>query len=69
QGFFWWEIDITYYILRGLAAVGLIWDLKGVPKHIKLSKNRQEAAELKKKLDGDRAGQVIAATEESLEGA
>ena len=28
QGFFWWEIDITYYILRGLAAVGLIWDLK-----------------------------------------
>jgi stearoyl-CoA desaturase (delta-9 desaturase) len=35
QGFFWWEIDLTYYILRGLAAVGLIWDLHGVPHHIR----------------------------------
>jgi stearoyl-CoA desaturase (Delta-9 desaturase) len=35
QGFFWWEIDCTYYILRVLAAVGLIWDLHGVPSHIK----------------------------------
>ena len=35
QGFFWWEIDCTYYALRALAAVGLIWDLHGVPVHIK----------------------------------
>jgi stearoyl-CoA desaturase (delta-9 desaturase) len=28
QGFFWWEIDITYYILRAFQAVGLVWDLK-----------------------------------------
>jgi stearoyl-CoA desaturase (delta-9 desaturase) len=34
QGFRWWEIDGTYYVLRGLAAVGLIWDLHGVPEHI-----------------------------------
>jgi stearoyl-CoA desaturase (delta-9 desaturase) len=34
QGFKWWEIDCTYYILRALAAVGLIWDLHGVPDHI-----------------------------------
>ena len=27
QGFFWWEIDLTYYVLRALAAVGLVWDL------------------------------------------
>ena len=27
QGFYWWEIDITYYLLRGLAALGVIWDL------------------------------------------
>jgi len=32
QGFYWWEIDITYYILRGLAALGLISDLKRVPE-------------------------------------
>ena len=31
QGFYWWEIDITYYVLRGLAALGIIWDLRGVP--------------------------------------
>lgn len=34
QGFRWWEIDCTYYVLRALAAVGLIWDLHGVPAHI-----------------------------------
>jgi stearoyl-CoA desaturase (Delta-9 desaturase) len=35
QGFFWWEIDCTYYVLRALAAVGLIWDLRGVPEHVR----------------------------------
>ena len=31
QGFYWWEIDFTYYGLRLLAALGIIWDLKQVP--------------------------------------
>lgn len=31
QGFYWWEIDFTYYGLRVLAALGLIWNLKQVP--------------------------------------
>jgi stearoyl-CoA desaturase (Delta-9 desaturase) len=31
QGFYWWEVDLTYYLLRALAALGLIWDLKPVP--------------------------------------
>jgi stearoyl-CoA desaturase (delta-9 desaturase) len=35
QGFYWWEIDITYYVLRALAAVGLIWELRGVPAHVR----------------------------------
>jgi stearoyl-CoA desaturase (delta-9 desaturase) len=35
QGFFWWELDITYYILRGLQAVGLIWEVRGVPDHVR----------------------------------
>ena len=35
QGFFWWEIDGTYYVLRLLAAVGLIWDLHEVPAHVR----------------------------------
>ena len=31
QGFRWWEIDITYYLLRGLQLCGLIWDIRPVP--------------------------------------
>ena len=34
QGFYWWEIDITYYGLVVLSKLGLIWDLKRVPDHI-----------------------------------
>jgi stearoyl-CoA desaturase (delta-9 desaturase) len=34
QGFRWYQFDITYYILRGLAAIGVVWDLHGVPQHI-----------------------------------
>jgi stearoyl-CoA desaturase (delta-9 desaturase) len=39
QGFFWWEIDLTYYVLRLLAAVGLVWDLHRPPEHV-LEANR-----------------------------
>jgi stearoyl-CoA desaturase (delta-9 desaturase) len=35
QGFYWWEIDISYYVLRVLSAVGLVWDLHVVPKHVR----------------------------------
>jgi stearoyl-CoA desaturase (delta-9 desaturase) len=35
QGFYWWEVDLTYYVLRTLAALGLIWDLKTVPARIR----------------------------------
>ncbi len=34
QGFRWWEIDLSYYVLRGLAAVGLVWDLREPPAHM-----------------------------------
>ena len=34
QGFFWWEIDISYYVLRALAAVGVIWDVREPPAHV-----------------------------------
>jgi stearoyl-CoA desaturase (delta-9 desaturase) len=35
QGFFWWEIDLTYYVLKALCAVGLVWDLHEPPKKIR----------------------------------
>lgn len=50
QGFFWWEIDITFYILKVFSWFGLVWDLKGVPNHIKNSKNKAEARELAKTM-------------------
>lgn len=48
QGFYWWEIDLTYYGLLVLAKLGLIWDLKKVPAHIldkgRISSNAEAAA-------------------------
>lgn len=38
QGFYWWEIDFTYYGLKVLAALGLIWDLRTVPIEIRESR-------------------------------
>jgi len=32
QGFFWWEIDLTYYGLRLLSVLGLVRDLREVPE-------------------------------------
>jgi stearoyl-CoA desaturase (delta-9 desaturase) len=46
QGFFWWELDGTFYILKALAAVGLIWDLHGVPEHIRSATAPASAADL-----------------------
>jgi stearoyl-CoA desaturase (Delta-9 desaturase) len=39
QGFYWWEIDFTYYGLRILEATGLIWNLRKVPVEIRESKH------------------------------
>ena len=35
QGFFWWEIDMSFYILKAFEKVGLVWELRGVPEHVK----------------------------------
>jgi len=47
QGFYWWEIDITYYVLRLLAALGIIWDLRKVPMEIR---DLQQASHGKSKM-------------------
>jgi stearoyl-CoA desaturase (delta-9 desaturase) len=39
QGFYWWEIDITYYLLVCLSWLGIVRDLRPVPDHV-LQKNR-----------------------------
>jgi stearoyl-CoA desaturase (Delta-9 desaturase) len=36
QGFRWWELDITFYILKLMSLFGLVWDLKPIPDKVKL---------------------------------
>ena len=35
QGFYWWEFDITFYMLKLMSYFGLIWDLRPVPAAIR----------------------------------
>lgn len=42
QGFFWWEFDPSYYFLKVLSWVGLIWDLRQVPEHVLHAHERQK---------------------------
>ncbi|HKP95798.1 MAG TPA: acyl-CoA desaturase [Fibrobacteria bacterium] len=34
QGFRWWEIDVSFYLLWGFSKLGLVWGLKPVPRHL-----------------------------------
>lgn len=34
QGFYWWEYDISYYVIRILGFFGLAWDIKTPPKSV-----------------------------------
>jgi stearoyl-CoA desaturase (Delta-9 desaturase) len=50
QGFYWWEVDFTYYVLKVMSWLGIIWDLKPVPikaydpeEQISVSKYRRAA--------------------------
>jgi len=40
QGFRWWEYDPTYYLLRVLSWIGLIWDLKMPPEAVLRNEQR-----------------------------
>ena len=42
QGFRWWEVDLTYYVLRALAGCGLVWDLKPAPAQLRRSERRAD---------------------------
>jgi stearoyl-CoA desaturase (delta-9 desaturase) len=43
MGFFWWEVDLTYYVLKLLSLLGLVWDLKQPPQRV-LDAGRTTAA-------------------------
>jgi stearoyl-CoA desaturase (delta-9 desaturase) len=56
QGFRWWEVDPTYYILKGLSYLGVVWDVKTPPQAV-LNNEQQLGARVV-----DRAAAELVAT-------
>lgn len=48
QGFRWYEIDITYYVLKALSWTGLVWDLGEPPAEVVRNERRVGTAVLEK---------------------
>ncbi|AFI84311.1 acyl-CoA desaturase [Methylophaga nitratireducenticrescens] len=46
QGFYWWEVDVSYYLLKLMQKSGLIWDVRTVPLHKRDSKKIIPEADL-----------------------
>jgi stearoyl-CoA desaturase (delta-9 desaturase) len=40
QGFKWWEYDPTYYLLKALSWLGIVWDLKQPPEQVLRNEQR-----------------------------
>ena len=40
QGFRWWQIDVTYYILKVLSIFRIVWDLRLPPAHVVKGKRK-----------------------------
>ncbi len=34
QGFYWWEVDFSYYLLKVLSWCGLVWQLREPPREV-----------------------------------
>ena len=69
QGFSWWEFDPTYYILKALSLVGLVWDLKNPPKAVVRNEHRlgsriisRAAAQLADSFNPESLAAAISAT-------
>ncbi len=43
QGFYWWEVDVSYYLLRLLAVFRIVWDLK-LPQPAIVARGRLEGS-------------------------
>jgi stearoyl-CoA desaturase (delta-9 desaturase) len=68
QGFRWWEIDATFYLLKALSCTGLVWDLKTPPVAIRLNEHRlgsrvieRAAVQLASSFDTELIARAIAA--------
>ena len=68
QGFKWWEIDPTYYLVCALSWIGLVWDLKTPPEPVLRNEQRlgakvinRAAEELAARFNSERIAAAIAA--------
>jgi stearoyl-CoA desaturase (delta-9 desaturase) len=52
QGWFWWEIDLSFYALKVLSWMGLVWDLRLPPERVKLAHLQPEASPVPVPLGG-----------------
>ena len=73
QGFKWWEYDCTYYVLKLLSFVRVVWDLKTPPLAVMRNEHGlgsrvigRAAAQLAESFNSDR---IAAAVGSALEGA
>jgi len=41
QGFFWWEIDVSYYLIKLLGCLGLVWSIRKPARHILLTRSAE----------------------------
>ena len=41
QGFRWWQVDITYYVLKVMSWFRIVWDLHPVPEHVVAAGSRR----------------------------
>lgn len=55
QGFRWYEVDITYYLLVALSWVGIVWDVHRAPKHVVEDKKKVRATAMPAPQELDRA--------------
>jgi stearoyl-CoA desaturase (delta-9 desaturase) len=67
QGFKWWEIDPTYYILKVLSLFGIVRDLKQPPEKVLRNEHRlgwqvvnRAAEQLAARFNSERIAQAIA---------
>ena len=67
QGFRWWEVDGTFYILKALSWFGIVWDLRSPPEQILRNEQKlgvmiihRSAEQLASHFNADRIAHSIA---------
>jgi len=74
QGFRWWEIDMTFYVLKALSLTGIIWDLKSPSEQVLRNKQRlgsrvvnRAAEQLVKRFNPERIALAVSSALHSSE--